>query len=957
MKKRYLILVAMVVFVASLLVANISRPQQADAAFNKNNLMDDYVFENQGAMSAGQINNFLNSFPHSCISPNSGFEAREPAGYSPSGGFTYGGFVSAGQVIAKSAQVYGINPQVLLVTLQKEQSLVVGGSSYCNNGSQHKYAAAMGYGCPDSGGSYNWSGVSLYRRNGNEVTSTGNTCVNTQAKAGFSQQTIRAAWLLRFGQQRSKGNVNWAVVTGSWDNSDDPGTCYGGPMTQGDRKRCLNGATSYYDGFITIDGESVHMDTGATAALYWYTPHFHGNQNFVAIFEAWFGPVSGQGFVKAISDDPSDLRQWVIYANIKQYIPDSQTVNAWGLGSVPLTTMPASQLTAIPTGPNLGRLMVLNDGSPTIYFVDGGKRYKIPWMTMFSVWNFPGQVISGVSPGLFTLPADGGNLTNSVKNPSNNTKYMLDGRSGGQTVLRPYQSDTVMEAWEGSSSNFTSISSDYFDVIDNAIGSSLTHTKMGIAGSEFEVVGGVRYPLASSHASLFPGTAQQVSWETYLRMPQGNFVSHLVQSNSGPTVYMMDGGSKHQILWPDALTAWTAPGHGVTQVNDAFLALLSTGAAVGGYTADVSGQLYLVDKTKATVPGALDDAYRAALPPYSASAALMALYQTNGTATGFIKSRAAPQVYLLDDSGARRHLEWASKVEAYGGYQSGITELSPYVLNAIGTAASPQVFVSDGATNYVMDNGKKWTVSNGIKADWGFGTAQTHGDGTLSRFATGGALDNEFITPSGAYVLVRGGAGYATADANIAGAWGVTGAPAMSHSLVPNTIPVFMLTRFVRSSVGGDNRTFVINNGEWFNVSNAQLANLGGVGAPTMSLNPNQAPNSITDWESVVVKSSAGTHYVIDGGGKRFFPHPIIQNQWTNNGAATVPTVTDGFLNLLPTRGHVERTIKGSAPQVYFYENGAKRHIRFSETYHQSYAPFVLVTDQLLNAIPDGPVI
>lgn len=260
---------------------------------NKNNIIDDAIFDNTSSMTAGQIDSFLNGFSNSCISPNSGFAALEPTGYSPSGGFTYGGYVTAGQVISVAANTYGLNPQVLLTTLQKEQSLVTGGAGFCENGDMNKYAAAVGYGCPDSGTTYSYTGLSLYRRNGNVVSSVGPTCVNSAAKAGFSQQVIRGAWLLKFGQQRSKGNVSWAVVKGNWDNSDDPPTCYGGPMTQGAYKRCQTGSTVYYDGYTTIDSQSVHMDTGATAALYWYTPHFSGNQNFDTIFTQWFGSLFG----------------------------------------------------------------------------------------------------------------------------------------------------------------------------------------------------------------------------------------------------------------------------------------------------------------------------------------------------------------------------------------------------------------------------------------------------------------------------------------------------------------------------------------------------------------------------------------------------------------------------------------------------------------------------------------
>jgi hypothetical protein len=260
------------------------------ASFNPNRLIDDGIMNNINSMNATQIDTFLNARAFSCISPNSGFEARIPTGYSPSGGFTYGSFGTAGQVIAAAAQAYDLNPQVLIVTLEKEQSLVTGrnSSTYCF-GTEHKYAAATGYGCPDSGGSFSWTGVSLYRRNGTEHTSTGSTCVNSAAKSGFSQQLIRAAWLLKFGQQRSMGNVDWAIIRGSWDNSDDLNTCYTGPMTEGTWKVCPGGSATFYDGLRTIDGQTVKMETGGTAALYWYTPHFHGNENFVSLFTNWFG--------------------------------------------------------------------------------------------------------------------------------------------------------------------------------------------------------------------------------------------------------------------------------------------------------------------------------------------------------------------------------------------------------------------------------------------------------------------------------------------------------------------------------------------------------------------------------------------------------------------------------------------------------------------------------------------
>ncbi len=260
--------------------------RSASADFNANNLISNAAFDNYGTMSVSQINAFLNSFPSSCISTNNGFQAIAPIGYSPSTSYKYGPYVSAGEVIYNAAQAYEINPQVLLATLQKEQSLVTG-TAGCTT---KRYTAAVGYGCPDSGTTHSYSGLHLYAINGQEVTSVSSTCVNSAGKAGFSQQVIRAAWLLKFGRMRAEGYTNWAIVKGNWDNSDDPQSCYGGPMTQGTYAVCPSGSTTYYDGYRTIDGTAVHMDNGATAALYWYTPHLSGNQHFVSIYTNWFVP-------------------------------------------------------------------------------------------------------------------------------------------------------------------------------------------------------------------------------------------------------------------------------------------------------------------------------------------------------------------------------------------------------------------------------------------------------------------------------------------------------------------------------------------------------------------------------------------------------------------------------------------------------------------------------------------
>ncbi len=60
-------------------------------------------------------------------------------------------------------------------------------------------------------------------------------------------------------------------------------------MTRGTYKRCGSCQAVFYDGYASIDGQTIYLETGATASLYSYTPHL--GQSFPTIYERWFGPV------------------------------------------------------------------------------------------------------------------------------------------------------------------------------------------------------------------------------------------------------------------------------------------------------------------------------------------------------------------------------------------------------------------------------------------------------------------------------------------------------------------------------------------------------------------------------------------------------------------------------------------------------------------------------------------
>ncbi len=139
----------------------------------------------------------------------------------------------AADIIWRTAQNHDINPRFLLVLLQKEQSLITD-----LDPSQKQYDWATGYGvCDDC--SMNDAGLARWQ--------------------GFGKQVNSAA--MQFTEGYMLDIAENGVTAGKY-----------GPNLP-----------------VTIDGTVVTPENAATAAMYAYTPHLHGNSNFVAIWDSWFG--------------------------------------------------------------------------------------------------------------------------------------------------------------------------------------------------------------------------------------------------------------------------------------------------------------------------------------------------------------------------------------------------------------------------------------------------------------------------------------------------------------------------------------------------------------------------------------------------------------------------------------------------------------------------------------------
>lgn len=151
-------------------------------------------------------------------------------------------------IIWRTAQAHDINPKFLLVLLQKEQSLIED-----EDPTQKQLDWAAGYAvCDDC----SMSDPALARWR------------------GFGKQVNSAA--LQFIEGYMEDIDTYGVTAGK----------YGPGVT------------------VIIDGEEVTPANAATAAMYAYTPHLHGNKNFVAIWNRWFGREYPSGsLLQAVGED------------------------------------------------------------------------------------------------------------------------------------------------------------------------------------------------------------------------------------------------------------------------------------------------------------------------------------------------------------------------------------------------------------------------------------------------------------------------------------------------------------------------------------------------------------------------------------------------------------------------------------------------------------------------------
>lgn len=246
---------------------------------------------------------------------------------------------SAGEIVWEFANMYQINPKYLLATLQKEQSLVENPAP-----TQRQLDWAMGFGVCDSC-SKDDPAVQNYK--------------------GFANQVYYAA-----RQMREKYYMS-ILINGVTISGIGPGKA------------------------MTIDGVAVTPANAATASVYSYTPHIHGNLNLWTIWRRWFSKNFPDGSL--VQGIPSKKIYWIRFGERRPFASASVAASLTDLDH--MMQVSDSELSAYPLADTIKfpNYALLKDPSGRIWLLVGNDRRQIINMDTFHGLGFIDDEIQDVT--------------------------------------------------------------------------------------------------------------------------------------------------------------------------------------------------------------------------------------------------------------------------------------------------------------------------------------------------------------------------------------------------------------------------------------------------------------------------------------------------------------------------------------------------------------------------------
>ncbi|WP_174776383.1 hypothetical protein [Cryobacterium sp. TMT1-66-1] len=685
--QRLVAVVITLVTAASLLVA-LTPPAPAEAldgsGFNAGNIISDGVFYDQGSMSESQIQVFLNAqvpmcrSGYTCLKNYSEVTTSHPAD-SRCGAYQGGGQSSAAIIYAVS-QACGINPQVLLVLLEKEQGLVT--DSWPTD---RQYRSATGYGCPD-------------------------TADCDAAYYGFYNQVYNAAH--QYKNYQANPN-NWSYRAGrantiQWHPNAACGT------------------------------SSVYIENQATAALYIYTPYrpnaaalsnlyglgdscsSYGNRNFWRIFTSWFGSTQASGDLVKSADSPSIF---LIVGSTKHHVP-SQAVLESLRPLYPYRTVAASYLDALPTGNTVGALF-RDPGTGDIFLFENGVKHRFATCELVSLLGMScGNTVNLLPSQLAKFPT-GGEVAPFVKSALNPTVYYLD--SGKKRSISTW---SIVAALYGQQAPFIYTASDAL-MNSYPAGPALLAPGTLVKGAStpdiYMIDGtGAKIPVSSFDTAADLGIN---GWST-----QSEELMAAYPTASQPLTNVIQCGERRYIGGSGRLTALASNEVAALPVT-AVSPITCDALPMSGQTVD--GLLFVTTVSDATVY-LIDGGKSRAIDSWSTVAALngnrgptivkISRFAFNSLPRGaemlapgtLVKAASNPSVFLVDGLARKVAVDSFGITSELG--IAGYTTPSDARLATYGTDTTPlKIVVKCGDAYFIGGHGKLWKLSSPD----GFGLAAT----------------------------------------------------------------------------------------------------------------------------------------------------------------------------------------------------------------------------------------
>lgn len=677
-------------------------------------IIDDAVFFNSNSMTSTQIQQFLEAKvpvcdtngekpyasttradygtsrgyppPYTCLKDyRQNVTARNPED-ALCNGMTAASNLRASEIIYRVAQSCGVSPKVLIILLQKEQSLVTDDWPW-----SIQYRSATGYGCPDSGPNYSANCDSSYY--------------------GFYNQVYMAARVYKY----------YAKYPNSFNH--------------------IAGRNNYilYNPNPDCGGTSVFIENQATAGLYNYTPYqpntaalnnlygtgdscsAYGNRNFWRMFHDWFGSTTG-----SLIRTPASATLYYTDGERRHTIPSMSIAAEFGLGLRDVRYVSQGEMDSIPLAQSpyslrLGTLVKSEsdsdaDGS-TVYFISNGLRYAIPSMTTFNGFGFDSSDITYLSlRAVNRLQPSSKALSNLVKG-SGSTIYQIE--SGKKRTIFELSKLTELNT-SNNISKFSDFgisrfgygvpqvdgdyviakgasiriynSGNYFDV--NSLGAYLCWKLQDIKTfkvSDFNISNGTKQGNLQCNAEDSSGIAYTLSGSNKLQLPTGH---GLATSRTSQTLM-------------DRFT--TKPITKVLRGSSSTLSAYENGIRRNIPNMQVFGDLGYTGADISTITSNVFSSIPQG--PYKLSPGVL------------MTTSDSKSIYVVSSEGQKLSIPSASFIDDFAYSWSSVLTVPATTVNAYATASNLPRIGKTGSEAYIIDSGSKFIIDPSIDSHIGIDRA------------------------------------------------------------------------------------------------------------------------------------------------------------------------------------------------------------------------------------------